>query len=182
MGTDNEHMFQIFVYKIQIILWQSVSTCLCILHPKSGLEKVPISPWLVTLLHICRIIPTPQSSETPRRYRRTECRCCWPSADVADRVPILPHRAPISSHRMASVRVFHNVLTFKSVSWCFTNGSWCFTMFHDVLQCFASVSWFTMFNNVLCCLVSRATIGIAASGHRDCQLPNWLRQRRRDRW
>ena len=32
-------------------------------------------------------------------------------------------------------------------------------MFHDVSQCFTSVSCFTMFNNVSRCLVSRATIG-----------------------
>ena len=36
----------------------------------SGLEKVPISPWLVTLLHICGVIPTPQLPETPSQYHR----------------------------------------------------------------------------------------------------------------
>ena len=38
----------------------------------SCLEKVPVSPWLVTLLHICGVIPTPQSPislETPREFR-----------------------------------------------------------------------------------------------------------------
>ena len=34
------------------------------------LGKVPISPWLVTLLHICGVIPTPQSPKTPRNRRR----------------------------------------------------------------------------------------------------------------
>ena len=41
------------------------------LHP--GQEKIQISPWLVTLLHICGVIPTPQSPispETPCRYRQ----------------------------------------------------------------------------------------------------------------
>ena len=33
----------------------------------AGLEKVPISPWLLTLLHICGVTPTPQ---LPRQYRR----------------------------------------------------------------------------------------------------------------
>ena len=62
-------------------------------------------------------------------------------------------------------------VTYPNVSQCFKSGSRCFTTFHDVSQYFTSVSWcFTMFNNVLWCLVSRATIGIAASataGNRD---------------
>ena len=43
------------------------------------------------------------------------------------RVPMLPHQAPISLHRMESLRVFHDVSQcFKSVS-CFTSDSfWCF--------------------------------------------------------
>ena len=39
----------------------------------SGLEKVPISPWLVTLFASFGVIPTlqsPISRETPRQYRR----------------------------------------------------------------------------------------------------------------
>ena len=61
-------------------------------------------------------------------------------ADIARnsaRAPMSPHRVLISSHWMASVRVFHDVSQcFKSVSWCFTSGSWCFN----------SGSWcFTMF-------------------------------------
>ena len=46
---------------------------------QSGLEKVPISPLLVTLLHICGVTPTPQSPETPRRYHRK----LHASADIA---------------------------------------------------------------------------------------------------
>ena len=58
--------------------------------------------------------------------------------------------------------MFHDVSQcFKSVSWCYTSGSQGFMTFHNVSQCFKSVSWcFTMFNNVVRCLVSRATIGI----------------------
>ena len=41
--------------------------CVCIkLSIKAGLEKIPISQGLVTLLHIWGVILTPQSPETPR--------------------------------------------------------------------------------------------------------------------
>ena len=51
-----------------------------------------------------------------------------------------PHRALISSQRMTSVWVFHDVSQcFKSVSWCFTSGSRCFTMYHKVLHLFHDV-------------------------------------------
>ena len=48
-------------------------------YSNSGLEKVLISPRLVTLLHICGVIPTPQSPISPvtprdRRRRRAERR------------------------------------------------------------------------------------------------------------
>ena len=36
----------------------------------TGLEKIPINEWLVTLLYICGVIPTLQSLETQCRYRR----------------------------------------------------------------------------------------------------------------
>ena len=139
---------------------------------------MPISPLLVTLLHICGVLPTLNC-----RHRRKLC------ADIAKnsarapislrrapmslrRAPMFAHRTPISSHRMASVWVFRDVSQsfksvsqcFKSVSWCFTSGSQCFMTFHDASQCFTSVSWcFSMFNNVLQRLVSCATIGIATS-------------------
>ena len=81
-----------------------------VLSVLSGLEKVLISPWLVTLLHICGVIPTPQlpiSPETPRWYRRIE----W--------------------------RVFHDISQcFKSVSRCFTSGSHCTTMFYMCFMTF----------------------------------------------
>ena len=105
-----------------------------------GLEKVRIPQWLVTLLHICGVIPTPQSPISPETQRRYCRKLCADIAGNSARAPMSPHRAPILSHRMASVLVFcdvsqclkcfmmfHNVL---SVSWCFTSGSRCFTTFH----------------------------------------------------
>ena len=91
---------------------------------RAGLKKVLISPWLVTLLHICGVIPTPQSPispETPRRYRRklradiagnsAQSPTSLPQTQTSPhRAQTSPHRAPISSHRMTTV-------------------SWCFTMF-----------------------------------------------------
>ena len=79
----------------------------------SGLEKVPISPWLVTLLHICGVIPMMQLPISPetlheRRYRHPKRQCL--------RIKC--------RYRRIEWRVFHNVLR---VSWCFTSGSWCFT-------------------------------------------------------
>ena len=125
---------------------------------------LPIYPWLVTLLHICGVIPTPQSQisrETPRRYRRK----LRASADIdasewrVFECFVMFYECFMMFHNV--LRVFHNVL---SVSWCFTSGSWCFTTFHDVSQCFTSVLWcFTMFNNILRCLVSRAMIAIPYS-------------------
>ena len=123
----------------------------------TGLEKR--LPWLVTLLHICGVIPTPQPPETPRQYRRKLCTSAdfaMPSADVTAplispcRAPMSPSRVPLLLHWMASVWVFHDVSqSFKSVSWCFTSGSCCFTsgswwfvsftMYHNVLQVFNDV-------------------------------------------
>ena len=89
----------------------------------AGLEKVPISPWLVTPLHICGVILTLQSaisSETPHRFLQK----FRSSADVITPMSLhrapSPHRAPISSHWMVSVQVFCDVSQcFKSVLWCF---------------------------------------------------------------
>ena len=134
-------------------------------NPHSGLEKVLISPWLVTPLHICGVIPTPQSAispETPPRYRRQLCPgiagnsarsptsphhnssrspTLLPQTQTSPhRAPTSPHRAPISSHWMTSVRVFHDVSQcFKSVSWRFTSGSQCFTMYHNVSHVFYDI-------------------------------------------
>ena len=113
----------------------------------TGLEKVPISPWLVTLLHICGVIPTlqsPTSLETPRRC----CRKLSASADVsASSADVSASSTDIVTFNGECCVMFHNVLR----------------VIHNVSQCFTSVSWcFTMFNNVLRSLVSRATIGIAA--------------------
>ena len=138
----------------------------------SCLEKVPISPWLVTLLHICGVTPTPQSPISPktprdrrqRRRLRIECRC----------LRIERRYRRIEWRVFKCFLMFHNVLR---VSWCFTSGSQCITMFYmcfmmfyyvlHVSWCFTMftcVSWcFTMFNNILWCSASRATIGDRAN-------------------
>ena len=150
----------------------------------TGLEKVPISPWLVTLLHICGVIPTLRSPifpETQSRYHqklRASANVATPSADIsASSAYIVASNGECSSASWCFT-MFHDVSQcFKSVLWCFTCGSRCFTKFVALSQCFTSVSWcFTMFNNVLQCLVSHATIGIA-----DCWSPQGSWQRRRDR-
>ena len=124
---------------------------------KSGLEKVLISPWLVTLLPICRVIPTPQSLislETPRRYHRELCAdVSASSADVSASIEWPPRnrrrRCPKRRrfhmerrrlriecrYRRIEWRAFYDVSQcFKSVSWYFTSGSRCFTMYHNVLH------------------------------------------------
>ena len=89
---------------------------------RSGLKKVPVSLWLLTLLHICGVIPTPQSpisTETQRQY----CRKLRTRADIAK--PISMPSADVSelsAYIVASngecLMMFHNVLR----------------VFHDVLQ------------------------------------------------
>ena len=60
--------FMMFYY-----VWECLDSCTTIgIAASAGLERVLISPWLVTLLHIFGVIPTPQSlisPETPRQYR-----------------------------------------------------------------------------------------------------------------
>ena len=88
----------------------------------AGLEKVLISPWLVTLLHIYGVTPNPQLLISPET----------------------PHQPPILSHRMKSVRVFHDVLrvfhdvllVIHNVLRCITMFFMCFMMFYYVQQCF----------------------------------------------
>ena len=126
-------------------------------YPNSGLEKIPISPWLVTLLHICEVIPTPQwwklraSADIALAWNISPCRVPMSPS----RAPIsqqTSHREPILSHQMASVLSYFTMFKsvsqcFSSGSCCFSSGSWCFTC---VSQCYTSFSWrFTMFNNVL---------------------------------
>ena len=104
-------------------------------HYKSGLEKVPISPWLVTLLHICGVIPTPQS---PSRYLRK----LRVSADVS------ALSADIVALNGEYFMVFHNVLRVLHDYLLVVHDV--LLVVHDVSECFISVSWcFTMFNNVL---------------------------------
>ena len=103
--------------------------------------------WLVTLLHICGVIPTPQSPispETPHWYCRKlrvsadvarnsawapmspetlrERRCCQKlrgCTDVASpSTAIAASSADIVALNGECFMIFHNVL--KSVSWCFT--------------------------------------------------------------
>ena len=52
------------------------------IYNKSGLEKITISPWLVTLLHISRVIPTPQSSILPETLPQY-CQKLCSIADIA---------------------------------------------------------------------------------------------------
>ena len=99
------------------------------MSPYQVWKKIPISPWLITLLRICGVIPTPISPETPRWY-------CQKLHAIA--------MNSLKVQYAGMVRVVHDVLrVFQDVSQCFTSVSWCFTMF----------------NNVLGCLVSRAMIG-----------------------
>ena len=119
-----------------IIKIQSAFNILCIFFPcglytMACLEKVLISPWLVTLLHICGVtqLRNRRSPETPckRRYHRIKWRVfeCF-----------------VMFHNV--LREFHNVLLVVRYV------LWCFTMYHNVLQ---------VFHDVLRCLVSCATIG-----------------------
>ena len=125
-------------------------------HLETGLEKVLISPWLVTLLHICGVIPIRN-----RRYRRklhadiagnsagspTSPRRAPTSAHRATTSPhratTSPHPAPISSHRMTSARSPTSLPQTQMSpyraqtsphrapisSHRMTTVSWCFTMF-----------------------------------------------------
>ena len=107
----------------------------------AGLEEVPISPWLVTLLHISGVIPTPQSPispETPCRYQGAEHRCLC-----------IKRRCLCIERRYRRIEWW----VFRDVSQCFK----CFMMFHNVLRVFHSillvvhdVLWrLTMYHNVL---------------------------------
>ena len=125
--------------------WRSVCT---------GLEKVPISPWLVTLLHICGVIPTPQSPispETPRRNLHASDDIAVPCADTGTlRADVSTPRSDVSATStdvsVPSADIVTSNGKCSTVSQCFKSGSRCFTTFHDVSQCFTSVSWcFTMF-------------------------------------
>ena len=100
--------------------------------------KIPISQELVTLLHICRVLPTPQSVEMPQRS------------------PTLLHRPLISciEHRDCGC---HWGL---SVSWCFTCVLWVFTMFYECFTMFYEC--FTSFMSVLLCfLVVSLCMGVS---------------------
>ena len=60
----------------------------------TGLEKVLISPWLVTLLHICGVTPTPQSPISPK--------LCTDITENSTLALMLPCRALMSPLRVAS--------------------------------------------------------------------------------
>ena len=138
-----------------------------------GLEKVLISPWLVTLLHICGVIPTPQSPETPWRYRR-QLRAivdvATPSADgTAPSADVTASSDDVSASSVdivasndlraigdvaapnADVSTSSADVSASSADIVGSNDD-CFMMFHNVL----GVSWFTSgswcFTCVLWCL------------------------------
>ena len=140
-----------------------------LIYMTTGLEKIPISQGLVTLLHICGGIPTPQLPETlrcvpissrraPMSFRRL---WSWSSPNIAASISghqapillrwalILPHRVLIL-HRTASVCVSQCFMTFFKVLLVFYK---CFKMCYEC---------FTMINNVLKLLVIHTTIGIGA--------------------
>ena len=85
------------------------------LRTATGLEKVPISPWLVTLLHISGVTPTPQSPETPR-----------------DR----GHRRAERRRRRAELRRRRGARRYRHIEWRVFD---CFMMFHNVLRVFFDV-------------------------------------------
>ena len=95
-----------------------------------GLEKIPpISQGLVTLLHICGVIPTLQLLETPQQKPISPHRAPVPIAEkkpLSAPVPI----ALILSHRTASVsQCFKSFMIFYM--W-FTMFYVCFTMFSEL--------------------------------------------------
>ena len=123
---------------------------------QAGLEKIPISPWSVTQLHICGVIPTPQSQILPETARELQCcrsehRCCAPSADVsALSANIVASNGECSIVSWFSM-IFHNVLKvlgcFISGSRCFMCVSRCFRIFYDSFLMFYYVyQCFTMFS------------------------------------
>ena len=79
-------------------------------HGEAGLVKIPMSQGLVTLLHICRVIPTPQSPI---------------STETPPQVPI--------SLRQALVPMFH----LEHRCHCFEQRVFkCFMMFYECLMMF----------------------------------------------
>ena len=144
---------------------QNILACKYIAPMGTGLEKGPISPWLVTLLHICGLVRTPQSPislGTPCQYHQklrasadiatASADVAVPSADVAALsgadIVALNGKCFMMFHNV--LRVFH-VLQVVHVLLVVHDLLWCITMFYKCLM---------MFYNVLRCLVSRATIGI----------------------
>ena len=143
--------------------------------PTTGLEKVLISPWLVTLLHICCLqsCTTPQSPVTPRDRRRL---CIEPrrlrimrwyrciESPPRDRRRPCPKRWRLHIERRR-LRIERDIVA---------SNDECFMMFHNVLRVFHDVLLvvhdilrcitmfyicFIMFYYVLWCLTSQATIG-----------------------
>ena len=89
------------------------------IYHKSGLEKTPISPWLVTLLHIHGVIPTTQlpiSLETSPQY----CRKLHSSAGIAAR------STDVATPSADIVASNGSVWVFRDVSQCFMS----FMMFY----------------------------------------------------
>ena len=101
--------------RVTVALWQSPWTV--------GLEKIPTSQGLVTPLHICRVIPTPQLPNSP------ETLCLVP-------ISLTEHWCCHIECRFHCIErhVCECFMIFTCVLWCFTSGS----------QCFTSVSWYFM--------------------------------------
>ena len=106
------------------------------LRTAAGLEKVPISPWLVTLLHICGVTPTPQLPETPRdlglrraerRRRRAERRCLR----IERRCLRIERRCLRIERRCLRIG-----RRYRRIEWRVFD---CFMMFHNVLREFLDV-------------------------------------------
>ena len=103
---------------------------------ESGLEKVLISPWLVTLLHICRVIPTLQSPmlpETPRWYLRllrAIADVAAPSADVSAPSTdiVASNDRAIADVAAPNADVSTSSADIVALNEC-SSVLWCFTMF-----------------------------------------------------
>ena len=121
------------------------------LYMQAGLEKVAISPWLVTLLHISGVTTTPQSPISLETLHK--CRC----------LRIERRYRRIEWRVFEFFVMFHNVLRVFHVVWqCFKCFMMCykwFTMFYDVSRCitmFLQVfhDALKVFHDVLLCLTT----------------------------
>ena len=107
----------------------------------AGLEKVPISPWLVTLLHICGVTPTPQSLKNSAPISPVTTRDRWLRRAKRWRLRIEHWYCRIEWRVFHIIlRVFHDILlVVHDVLLVIHDVLRCITMFlhvfHDVLLC-----------------------------------------------